>query len=125
MDRGAPMFDSAPREARPGAGRPLEASVRREMEERLGADLGAVRVHTGPEAAVAADRLGARAVTVGQDVAFGSGQYRPGEPEGASLVAHELAHTVQQARGGPTVACAAKAGGGGGVAALSDEEYER
>ena len=55
-----------------------------------------VRVHTDTEAAESARAVNARAYTVGQDIAFASGQYQPSTDEGSALLAHELAHTVQQ-----------------------------
>jgi len=61
-------------------------------------DFGDVRIHTGSAAAQKASELGARAFTIGRDIAFAPGEYRPGTPEGDALLAHELAH-VQQQRG--------------------------
>lgn len=81
------------------AGEPLDVGVRREMEAQLATDLGAVRVHTGAEAGEAARSLGARAYTVGADIVFGAGQYAPSTPVGRYLLAHELAHVVQQGPG--------------------------
>ncbi|WP_405868199.1 DUF4157 domain-containing protein [Streptomyces sp. NBC_01515] len=81
------------------AGAPLDADVRHEMEARLATDLGAVRVHTGAEAGETARSLGARAYTVGADIVFGAGQYAPSTPVGRYLLAHELAHVVQQGPG--------------------------
>ncbi len=69
------------------------------MESRLGADLGSVRVHTGPQADASARALGARAYTVGQDIVFGNGEYRPDSHAGRHLLAHELSHTIQQGNG--------------------------
>jgi len=66
------------------------------MEPRFGADFGAVRVHTGREAAESARSVNALAYTVGNDVVFGAGQYEPGTSAGAGLIAHELTHVVQQ-----------------------------
>jgi hypothetical protein len=83
-------------------GRPLDPSARVEMEAHLGADLTRVRVHTDPAASASAAALGARAYTVGHDVVFGPGEYRPADPAGRALLAHELTHVVQQARGGAT-----------------------
>lgn len=77
-------------------GQPLPASVRRFMEPRFNADFGAIRIHTDAEAARAARRLGARAFTTGNHIYFGAGQYQPDTPSGLELIAHELAHTVQQ-----------------------------
>src|SRR4051812_11945741 len=63
-----------------GAGRPLDDSARRAMEARLGADLSGIRVHHDEAAAASADALGARAFTDGAHIAFGRGQYQPGQP---------------------------------------------
>ena len=71
------------------------------MQQRLQWDFGGVRVHTGSAAAAAARGMRARAFTVGQDIGFADGRFAPGTPEGAFLLAHELAHVVQQDRGGP------------------------
>jgi outer membrane protein OmpA-like peptidoglycan-associated protein len=67
------------------------------MELRLGHDFGAVRVHTDARAARSTLAVDAAAYTVGHHVVFGEGSYRPETPEGRRLLAHELAHVVQQA----------------------------
>lgn len=77
-------------------GQPLPRSVRQVFEPRLRCDLGGVRVHADGEAAKVAQRLNARAFTVGRDIAFGSAQYAPETREGRRLLAHELVHVVQQ-----------------------------
>jgi outer membrane protein OmpA-like peptidoglycan-associated protein len=85
---------------RPGiardGGQALPESVRRPMEAALGHDFSAVRIHVDAAARAAARSHGARAVTVGDDIAFASGRYAPHTPAGAGLLAHELAHAVQQ-----------------------------
>ncbi|MFI7019157.1 DUF4157 domain-containing protein [Streptomyces sp. NPDC050164] len=78
-----------------GAGQPLDAGVRRELEEQLGHDLGSVRLHTDRDASALTGMLGADAVAVGQDIFFGEGQYQPGTQQGRALLAHELLHTIQ------------------------------
>ncbi len=90
-------------QGRLGAGRELSSSVRGPVEAALGEDFSDVRVHTGGEAARAADDHDARAFAVGRDIAFGPGEYAPGTPAGDALLAHELAHVAQQ-RGGGTLA---------------------
>ncbi|MEV7298039.1 eCIS core domain-containing protein [Streptomyces clavifer] len=82
-----------------GAGQPLDLSVRRELEERLGHDFGRVRLHTDRDAGALTEMLGADAVAVGQDIFFREGAYRPGTPDGQRLLAHELLHTVQNPHG--------------------------
>jgi hypothetical protein len=94
--------DSALAAASSGSGAPLPETVMRKFESSLGADLSDVRVHTGPESAAAADAVGARAYTVGQNIHFAAGQYDPSSAGGEHLLAHEVAHTVQQQGGTPT-----------------------
>jgi proteasome lid subunit RPN8/RPN11 len=88
------------------AGRPLEQSTRRNMEARFGRDLGAVRIHTGSEAAASAQALGAAAYTLGQTIVFNANRYAPQTPSGRRLIAHEVAHVIQQERGGPPASTA-------------------
>jgi hypothetical protein len=66
------------------------------MEPRFGHDFGRVRVHTDASAAQSAQAVNAQAYTVGRDVVFGAGRYAPSSPQGQRLLAHELAHVVQQ-----------------------------
>ncbi len=80
-------------------GQPLEASTRAFFEPRFGRDFSHVRVHTGSLAADSARSVNALAYTVNHSVAFGAGSYAPHTVEGRRLLAHELAHVVQQARG--------------------------
>lgn len=89
------------RSALASPGKPLDPDIQTSMAVRLGHDFGAVRVHADHVAARSAQDLNAEAYTVGQHVLFGPDRYRPGTPEGQSLLAHELLHTVQQ-RTGPT-----------------------
>ena len=77
-------------------GRPLPEAVRSEFEYRFGRSFAGVRVHDSPDAAAAARLLGADAFTVGEHVVFGSRRWDPASPAGRELLAHELAHTVQQ-----------------------------
>ncbi len=79
-----------------GGGASLPAAERAFFEPRLGADLSRVRVHPDGGAADLNRRLGARAFTVGSDVFFGRGEYRPGSEGGRRLMAHELTHVLQQ-----------------------------
>jgi hypothetical protein len=79
-----------------GGGRPLNADVRSEMERGFGRDLGGVRVHTDGAAGRMNRDLKARAFTHRSDIYFAPGEYRPEAPGGRRLLAHELAHTIQQ-----------------------------
>jgi len=81
-------------------GRSLPGSVQTFFESRFGRDFSDVRVHTGGSADRVARQLEARAFTVGTDVVFRSGAYRPFSSDGKRLLAHELTHVVQQ--GGDT-----------------------
>jgi hypothetical protein len=83
-----------------GRGQPLEQSVRVAMERRLGHDLGSVRVHADAAAGASARSVNADAYTVGEDVVFQSHAYRPHTAAGRRMLAHELAHVIQQ-RAGP------------------------
>lgn len=99
-----PVTDSRPRadgslgavEPVRGGGVPLTESARRYFEPRFGTDLGEVRVHTGEAATRATAAVNARAFTLGKSIAFAPGQYDPAGPGGRRLLAHELAHVMQQ-----------------------------
>ncbi len=82
-------------------GQPLDAHTRAFFEPRLGYDLSQVRVHTDAQAAQSARAVNALAYTVGDRVAFAAGQYSPRSTEGQRLLAHELAHAVQQGSNSP------------------------
>jgi hypothetical protein len=59
------------------AGQPLDPAVRSFMEPGFGHDFGSVRVHTNAPAVAASQGLQARAFTIGTDIAFDAGEYRP------------------------------------------------
>src|SRR6185295_12299730 len=77
-------------------GQPLDPEARTAMEASFQHDFSGVRVHSDGSAAASARAVGARAYTVGADVVFGAGQYEPATGAGRHLLAHELAHVVQQ-----------------------------
>jgi Domain of unknown function (DUF4157) len=79
----------------PGPGEPMDAVARAFMEPRFGFDFRDVRVRSGGEAAASARVLGARAYAIGRHVVFGEGEYSPSTASGRRLLAHELAHVVQ------------------------------
>jgi hypothetical protein len=89
-------------QASTSAGSELPGELRDRFEGSLDTDLSSVRVHTGADSAHAADSVAARAYTVGNDIHFGANQYDPGSRSGQELIAHEVAHTVQQRGGSPT-----------------------
>jgi peptidoglycan hydrolase-like protein with peptidoglycan-binding domain len=101
-DGGGSYVSAAHVSAQLGKGAPLDTVARGRMERAFGFDFGSVRVHTDTRAVSLAARLGARAFTTGKDIAFASGEYKPGDILGEALIAHELAHVVQQ--GGGTAA---------------------
>ncbi|HEX5085212.1 MAG TPA: DUF4157 domain-containing protein [Blastocatellia bacterium] len=79
-----------------GGGQPMTEAARAFFEPRFGHDFSDVRVHNSGTAAALAQSVNARAFTVGRDIVFDSGQYAPHTDEGRRLLAHELAHTIQQ-----------------------------
>jgi hypothetical protein len=82
-----------------GGGQPLDAGVRADMEGRLGADFGDVRVHTDDKATDSAKAVGAHAYTAGTDIIFQRDQYAPETDTGKRMLAHELTHVMQQKAG--------------------------
>jgi len=77
-------------------GQPLDAGTRAYMEPRFGHDFSRVRVHTDARAAESALALNALAYTAGNNVVLGGGQYNLNHTAGQRLLAHELAHVIQQ-----------------------------
>ncbi|HEY9695883.1 MAG TPA: DUF4157 domain-containing protein [Trichocoleus sp.] len=77
-------------------GQPLDPSTRALMEPRFGHDFSQVQVHTDSQAVASAQAVNAMAYTVGNHIAFSRGRYQPQGSEGQHLIAHELAHVVQQ-----------------------------
>ncbi|MEU4682480.1 eCIS core domain-containing protein [Streptomyces xinghaiensis] len=120
-DRSAKNTAPEPKDIVSGAGQPLDLSVRRELEERLGHDFSRVRLHTDRDAGALTDLLGADAIAVGQDIFFREGTYRPGTADGQRLLAHELLHTVQN----PDGLGALRAGRDLGAVSLPEQAVER
>ncbi|HTQ79118.1 MAG TPA: DUF4157 domain-containing protein [Thermoanaerobaculia bacterium] len=83
------------RAAAPGSGFPLPAVVQSRMEAYFGADFSRVRIHVDERAAA----MGALAFAHGSALHFAPGRYDPVSPAGRRLLAHELAHVVQQRAG--------------------------
>lgn len=78
-------------------GQALDGATRQFMETRFAYDFSGVRIHADAQAAESARAVSALAYTVGSDIVFGTGRYSPSSNEGRKLMAHELAHVVQQA----------------------------
>jgi hypothetical protein len=74
------------------------------MESAFGTNFSHVRLHNDSNAAHISSSQNARALTVGKHVAFGAGEYQPGTMLGDALIAHELAHVVQQSGAAESVA---------------------
>ena len=86
---------------RRGYGEPMDDGLREELSGKFGDSFHDVHFHTDAEAGELARSVDANAFTTGSDVYFAPGQFKPDAPEGKELIAHELAHVVQQ-RGAPT-----------------------
>jgi hypothetical protein len=107
-----PIGDRAALRAHLGPGTPLAGADRQTLEQGFDKDLGAVRLHRGAAASALTHQLSAYAVTVGDDIAFAPGAYEPGSAAGQALLAHEVAHTLQQR------------GAGGPIVGLGDDAHE-
>src|SRR4051794_1849622 len=92
----APAVAPPARTLAPGRGRSWPPATAGEFGRRLGRDLSGVRVHTDGAAAAAAGSVRAEAYTLGSHIVFAAGAYRPETPPGRRLLAHELAHVLQQ-----------------------------
>ena len=96
VDGAAALDTTGATSAAAHGGAPMPRDVRAYFEPRFGHDFSHVRVHTDGDAAQAAHSIQARAYTVGRDIVFGAGEYSPATRAGRHLLAHELAHVVQQ-----------------------------
>lgn len=83
-----------------GGGHKMDKNTRSFMEGRFGFDFAKVKIHSNSDSAQMCQDINARAFTVGNDIYFNQGTYRPGEAEGKKLLAHELTHTIQQSNNG-------------------------
>jgi hypothetical protein len=98
-----------------GSGRPLDRATRTFMESRFGHDFGGVRVFHDDVAARSARAVSAHAYTVGNKIVFNQGRYAPDSAAGRRLLAHELAHVVQQGSISGPVGSALRIGETGGA----------
>lgn len=78
------------------SGQSLGPETRPSMDRRFGFDFSKVRIHSDSQAAQSAAALNAQAYTLGNHIVFGANEYTPQTKAGRSLIAHELAHVVQQ-----------------------------
>jgi hypothetical protein len=78
------------------SGRPLDEGSQMFFGPRFGRGFADIRIHTDATAVESARSVGALAYTAGRHIVFGAGQYAPSTSAGKALLAHELAHTVQQ-----------------------------
>lgn len=83
-----------------GSGEPLPEKVSGEMGAKIDADFSHVKIHTDSRAVQMSEEVGAQAFTRGSDIYFNKGRYSPESFVGKRLLAHELAHVVQQSAGG-------------------------
>jgi hypothetical protein len=90
---GGPLSGELSSRIRASHGAPLDRATRSTMESAIGIDLSAVRVHRDSDLA---PRIQSTAFTIGTDIHFAPGAYEPAAPAGQRLLAHELAHVVQQ-----------------------------
>lgn len=81
-------------------GQSLDAATNVRMSARFRHDFSRVKIHSSMSAAESAEAVGALALTLGNDIAFGAGAYSPGDARSERLLAHELTHVVQQDRYG-------------------------
>lgn len=98
--REQPRVEPADEELAPeSGGQPLDLGSQRALEAHFGADLAGVRVHSDSLAARGAEAIDAQAYTAGRDIYFAPGMYAPSTGSGQRLLAHEVAHVVQQSSG--------------------------
>lgn len=106
-----------------GRGTPLPDNLLQDMEKQFGTSLSHVVIHNDAAAAELCKELNARAFTVGSDIYFAPGEFVPESDQGRELLAHELAHVVQQS-GGVQKKLARKGAAGGTAAAGGDPVFE-
>jgi hypothetical protein len=91
-------------------GEPLDAATRAFMEPRFGRSLDTIRIHADTKSAESARAINARAYASGSHIVFGSGQHAPQAADGQRLIAHELAHVMQQSPAGTSATSSATPG---------------
>lgn len=103
-----------------GGGAPIAEEVREPMEQAFGSNFADVRVHTESEVA---PRIGASAFTIGRDIHFAPGQYRPGDTSGKWLLSHELTHVIQQGSAAPADDVGVSRSAGGCIRRHASKEH--
>src|SRR6218665_1136979 len=93
-----PQFDSLLQSTK-GQGTKLDPGTKSELESHTGTDLGGVNIHNNQQSDQLSSGIHAKAFAHGQDIYFKSGNYDTASASGKSLLAHEVAHTVQQGQG--------------------------
>jgi len=78
------------------SGKQLDINHKAELEEAIGADFTNVRIHADKNSESMSQDLGAKAFTYKNHIFFNKDEYHPDTTEGRRLLAHELAHVVQQ-----------------------------
>ena len=82
-----------------GKGSSMDSGTKNKMEGAFDSNFSNVEIHTDSNAAQLSKDMNARAFAVGNHIAFAGGEYQPGTLMGDALMAHELAHTIQQSDG--------------------------
>lgn len=121
----APDLSTALNAACQTGGQSLPPQTRRFMEPRFGHDFGAVRIHADRAAGDLAHRIQARAFTTGNRIFFAPGELQPDRTSGKHLLAHELAHVVQQSKGNSGVDRQVQRLGNGGLNCPLYADYDR
>ena len=120
-----PLLSKALKSACQGGGQPLSPSIRQFMEPRFGHDFGAVRIHADHTAGEMAHQIQARAFTTGTRIFFAAGEFQPDHKSGKHLLAHELAHVVQQGKGNSGVDRQIQRVGNGGLNCPPYASYDK
>ncbi len=120
-----PNLPNALDAASKSGGQPLPPQTRQFMEPRFGHDFSAVRIHSDRTAADLAQRIQARAFTTGNRIFFAPGEFHPGQTSGKHLLAHELAHVVQQGNGNSGVDRQVQRSGNGGLNCPAYASYDK
>lgn len=74
---------------------PMETVEIKSFDTKHNADIEKALIHAGPSADEFARSMNALAITIGRDIYFRNGAYRPETEEGRSILAHELTHVQQ------------------------------